>query len=127
MNILKICGVALVAAVSVALLKIYKSELVPFVGITAGVIVFGAALTLMTPIAEYAKNISAAVNFSEYFAVVMKALGIALVADATSSVCRDSGQASLAAKVEFAAKMLILSLSAPIIMRICEAATEVAK
>ena len=127
MNILKICGVALISAVAVGILKIYKSELAVTVGITAGAVILGAALSMMIPVAEYAEEISDAAGFSEYFAVVMKALGIALIADTASSVCRESGQPSLASKVEFAAKVTILALSFPIIKQICAAAVEVAK
>ena len=44
MNILKICGVALIAAFSVGILKIYKSEFVLPVSVVSSVVLLGAAL-----------------------------------------------------------------------------------
>ena len=44
MNILKVCGVALIAAFSIGILKIYKSEFVLPVSVVASVVIFGAAL-----------------------------------------------------------------------------------
>lgn len=124
---MKICGVALIAAFSIGILKIYKSEFVLPVSVVSTVVIFGAALTMMTPIADYVGEISAAGGFNTFFSAIMKALGIGLVADTAASHCREVGQASLASKVEFAAKILILSLALPIVKEICAAALEVVK
>lgn len=127
MNILKVCGVALIAAFSIGILKIYKSEFVLPVSVVASVVIFGAALGLIAPISDYLGELSSIGGFSIYFSAIMKALGIGIVADTAASHCRDVGQASLASKVEFAAKILILSLALPIIKEICAAALEVVK
>lgn len=127
MNILKVCGVALVAVFSMGVLKIYKSELVLPVGVVASVVLLGAALTVILPVYGYLDELSAKTGFATYFSAIMKALGIGIVADAAASHCRDAGQASLASKVEFCAKILILSLALPIIKQICDAAFEVVR
>lgn len=127
MNILKVCGVALVAVFSIGVLKIYKSEFVLPVGVVASLVLLGAALTMIAPIYDYIDGLSAKTGFSTYFSAIMKALGIGILADAAASHCRDAGQASLASKVEFSAKILILSLALPIIKQICEMAFEVVK
>ena len=124
---MKICGVALIAAFSIGILKIYKSEFVLPVSVVSSVVIFGAALSVMAPISDYIGEISSVGGFNVYFSAIMKALGIGIVADTASSHCRDVGQASLASKVEFAAKILILSLALPIIKEICQAAIEVVK
>ena len=127
MNILKVCGVALVAAFSIGVLKIYKSEFVLPVGVVASLVLLGAALSMMTPVVSYIDGLSEKTGFASYFSAIMKALGIGILADTAASHCRDVGQASLASKVEFCAKILILSLALPIIKQICEAAFEVVK
>lgn len=127
MNILKICGVALIAAFSVGILKIYKSEFVLPVSVVSSVVLLGAALATMTPISAYLGEMSSLGGFGVYFSSIMKAMGIGIVADTAASHCRDEGQASLASKVEFGAKILILSLALPIVKEICSAAIEVLK
>ena len=42
-------------------------------------------------------------------------MGIGILAQTTADVCRDSGVSMLAAKVEFAAKIMILLLCVPIL------------
>lgn len=52
---------------------------------------------------------------SEYIIVLIKVLGISLVTQFTSDMCKDSGESALAAKVEFAGKILITAAGIPII------------
>jgi len=124
---LQIAGVALVAAFAVGILKIYKSDLVVPVTVLASVVLLGAAVAMMIPVTDYMKEISASAGFSAYFKAILKALGISIIADSAASVCRDGGQASVASKVEFAAKIMILSLALPIIKEIVDMALEVVK
>ncbi len=127
MSILQIAGVALVSAFAVGILKIYKSDLVVPVTILATVILLGAAVALMVPVTDYISDMSAMSGFSVYFKAIMKALGISIIADTAASVCRESGQSSVASKVEFAAKIMILSLALPIIKEVVSMALEVVK
>lgn len=88
----------------------------------------GAVVTLYvlkgvwTPI-EYikARLLSCGVK-TEYFAVALKALGIGYVTGFIADACRDSGQASLAAKAELAGKCAIFILSVPLISAVLETA-----
>lgn len=127
MSIFQICGVAVICAAAIAILKVYKSELVFPVAAVASVSLLGSALSAAIPVAEYAKSISDASGFSVYFYAIMKALGVGIIAETASSVCRDCGQPTLASRVEFAAKILILLISLPMIKQIVEMALEVVK
>ena len=126
MSILQISGVALVAAFAVGILKIYRSDLVFPVSAVAVVVIVGAAVSMIAPATEYVSYLSEAAGFSAYFEV-LKALGISVIADTAAGMCRDGGHATLASKVEFAAKIMILALALPIIKEIVAAALEVVK
>ena len=117
----------MICAASVAILKIYKSELAFPVAAVASAALLGTAVASALPIAEYARELSAEAGFDVYFTAVMKALGIGILAEAASSVCRDGGQPTLAARVEFCAKVLILLTALPIIKQIVLMALEVVK
>ncbi|MBO4354022.1 MAG: hypothetical protein J5860_03670 [Clostridia bacterium] len=127
MSILQISGVALVAAFAVGILKIYRSDLVFPVSAVAVVVIVGAAVSMIAPATEYVSYLSEAAGFSAYFEAVLKALGISVIADTAAGMCRDGGHATLASKVEFAAKIMILALALPIIKEIVAAALEVVK
>lgn len=127
MSILKVCGIALIAAFAVGILKITRSEFVAPVVAVSSVIILGAAISLISPVKEYLDELSSLSGFSVYFGAIMKALGIGVIADITASLCRDGGHKTLAQNVEFFAKILILLLALPIITEICGAAIEVVK
>ncbi len=119
---MRVCGVALVSCVAIGILKIYKSEFVLPVGALAGIVLLCAGISLALPSLSYVSELAEASAFSTYFSAIFKALGIGIIAESAASVCRDSGQGSIASKVEFCAKMLILSLSLPIIRDVCDMA-----
>lgn len=51
----------------------------------------------------------------QYIGVLIKVLGISLVTQFTSDMCKDSGESALASKVEFAGKILITAAGIPVI------------
>jgi len=127
LSMMQIFGVAIISAAAVAIVKIYRPEYVFPMAAVSSTALLGAALTAALPVAEYASTISSAAGFGAYFGAIMKALGIGLVAELAASVCRDSGQATLASRVEFFAKVLMMTVALPIIKQIIDAALEVVK
>lgn len=51
----------------------------------------------------------------EVFAVVLKVIAIAYIAEFGAQVCHDAGEAGLAKKVELGGKVTVLALSVPIL------------
>ena len=123
-QILKICAVALIAAVSGVVVKQIKNEL-SFAVKTAGVIlIFGVAMTMLAPLLESIEELSD-IGGTEYVDIMLRALGIALISQITSGICRDCGDESVAGAVEFTAKLEILILCVPLISMIIEYAKEI--
>lgn len=123
MEIFKVLAICLITAVLAIVLKQQKGEYALAVALAGGAVVTLYVLKgVWTPI-EYikAKLLSCGVK-TEYFAVALKALGIGYVTGFIADVCRDSGQASLAAKAELAGKCAIFILSVPLISAVLETA-----
>lgn len=123
MEIFKVLAICLISAVLAIVLKQQKGEYALAVALAGGAVVTLYVLKgVWTPI-EYikAKLLSCGVK-TEYFAVALKALGIGYVTGFIADVCRDSGQASLAAKAELAGKCAIFILSVPLISAVLETA-----
>lgn len=127
MTILKICGVALIAAFSVCVMKIYKPELVLPVCIAGALALMSSCVELIDPIAEYVNELSDYNGASVYVSSVMKALGISIISESTAAVCRDSGAGAIASKVELSAKIMIILIALPIMKEILRAVSEVMK
>ena len=123
MEIFKILAICLISAVLAIVLKQQKGEYALMVALAGGAVVTLYVLKgVWTPI-EYIKSrlLSCGVK-TEYFAVALKALGIGYVTGFIADACRDSGQASLAAKAELAGKCAIFILSVPLISAVLETA-----
>lgn len=125
MNILSICGIAIVATVSAIALKKNAPETSVVIAISAGVIIFIAVLSNITPlINEVYKLMNNSGIGDEYGTVLLKTVGICLVCQFTSEACRDAGQGSLATRVEFASKVTIIIISIPLFEKILSITAE---
>lgn len=61
---------------------------------------------------------------SKYFAMLFKMLGITYVCDLTAGICKDSGNAAIAHQMQIFGKILVLSVSIPVISTLFELITE---
>ena len=114
-EIIKICGVALIGLAASMVMRGIKNDFASFASIATGLVLFGFALGALYPIMEYVEKITENTGFSVYIETIVKALGIATVAESAADICRDFGEAAIGARLEFAAKGLIMLLSLPIV------------
>ena len=115
MNIVQICGFALLAVIMVLVLRSFRPEYATVAGIVAGILLLATTFTPLVSILDSVTAIAEDTGFSVYSSVILKSMGIGILAQTTADVCRDSGVSTLAAKVEFAAKIMILLLCVPIL------------
>jgi stage III sporulation protein AD len=76
------------------------------------------SLSAFYPILSFLNNIASGTKVQEYFPVLIKALGISLLVQITSDICNDSGEASIAHRVEMVGKAEIILLCIPLIKEI---------
>ena len=115
MNIVQTCGFALLAVITVLVLRSFRPEYATVAGIVAGIILLSCTFTPLVSILDSVTAIAEDTGFSVYSTVILKSMGIGILAQTTADVCRDSGVSVIAAKVEFAAKIMILVLCVPIL------------
>lgn len=121
MDIAKIISIALISIVIIAILKQHRPEFATYASIISGIIILYFVLDLFTPIVTLLKNLSEKMGVSRQFLIILlKITGIAYLTEFGSSICKDSGETSVASKVELAGKILIISLSIPIITALME-------
>ena len=122
---IKYCGVALCALAAILILKGQKSDFAVFVGAAAGVILLGVAVTTFLPVFDFIKEMIIQTSFSEHMTTLGKALGITLAVQLSSEICRDSGEAALASKLELIGKAEILILALPLISELISLAAKI--
>lgn len=116
MDILQIVGLALVATFLVLTLKWQSPTIAFLISMLTGVMIF---VFLLSPIklifAEVEKLASEANVDLKFLGTILKIIAIAYIAEFAAQIVRDSGEAGLAAKIEFAGKIFILVLAIPIV------------
>lgn len=121
MEIIKIVGFAFVALFIVLLFKERREDFAVYISLIVGVIIFLFMITKITAVLQFLQQLAVKANIDFiYLTTVFKILAIAYLASFCGELCRDAGQGSLGAKVEFAGKILILVLAIPILMAVLQ-------
>lgn len=121
MEFIKIIGIALIALIIIILLKQYKPEFVLYVSLIAGALILFLVIDELTGIVKLIQSIAdkASIN-SQFLSILLKITGIAFLSEFAVSICKDSGEAAIASKVELGSKIIIISMSIPIISTLLE-------
>lgn len=121
MEIIKIIGVGLIAVIIAVIVKQYKPEFTMYVSIIAGAIIIFLSLNKITSIIKLLTNLSQKTGINaEYISILLKITGIAILTEFAVSVCKDSGETAIASKIDFGGKVIIVSMSIPIISALLE-------
>ena len=120
MQITQIVGVVLTAAALALLLRQYRAEYALFLSVAVTVGVFAVLAPALKEILEAVQRIGAETDTAQAAALVFKALGISFLAASASDICRDAGESAMAARVELAGKITVLSLALPMAIHLME-------
>lgn len=116
MEIVRIALIGIVAGILVITIKQKQPEIALQVSIIAGLIIFIYVLDYIVIAIDYVKDLVNKYNIPyESIAVVLKIIGIAYICEFGVQVLKDSGENSLAGKVEIAGRVFIVVLSLPIL------------
>ncbi len=122
---LKYCGMALIALITVLILREQKSEIASFVGLTAAVVLFGAAASEFLPAFSLLSEQLRGSAFERHVSVLTKALGVTLAVQFTAELCRDAKEDGIAAKLELVGKAELLLLAVPLMQELTALAGEI--
>ena len=114
-DILKICGIAMLCLAAIWVLKQYKTEMVLPVRAAGTVLLFFAVFGAAQPLFSLIKELSAQSLPTEYGEILLSGLGICLVCTLGAGICRDFGEIGLATALESACKIAVLLEALPLI------------
>ena len=119
MEIIKIAFFAFTALFIYLLLKDKKSDVGMFIILATGIGIFLYMIGQLGEVIEFVRDIANKANIDTvYIGIVLKILAIAYITSFCSEICKDSGAGSIGSKVEFAGKIMILTLAIPILMAV---------
>ncbi len=121
MEIIRIIGIGLIALIIIILLKQYKPEFAIYISLLTGALILLLLVDQLTGIVNLIQSIAGKANInSQFLGLLIKITGIAFLSEFAVSICRDSGDGSIASKIELGSKIIIISMSIPIISSLLE-------
>ncbi|MDK2798705.1 MAG: stage sporulation protein [Clostridiales bacterium] len=126
MEILQVVGLGLVATIISIVLKSQRPEISIQISIITGVIIFALVAANLSAVLKLLEGIANKVDIDlVYVTTIIKIIGIAYISEFGAEVCRDAGESAIAAKIEFAGKILIIVMAAPIILALLNLLVEI--
>lgn len=126
MEIIKIVAFAFVALFIFLMFKNRRDDISVLISLCAGVLIFLFIVTQLSDVIYFIKDLAEKANIDMlYIGVVLKILAIGYLATFCSEICKDAGASSIASKVEFSAKILILTLAIPILMAVLKSILQI--
>jgi len=121
MEIIKIAGIGLISLIVIVVIKQYRPEFAVYVSIIAGLLIMGFVISKLSGIVEILKSLANKASLSNNFlGILIKITGIAILTEFTTSICKDAGEGAIATKVDLGGKVIIMSMSIPIISSLLE-------
>ena len=120
-SVIKIIGIGLIALISIIIIKQYKPEFAIYTSIVAGIVILYMIIDELQSIFHLLQSISnkSGIN-TEFLSLLLKITGIAFLTEFAISICKDSGEGAIASKIEIGSKVIIISMSIPIISSLLE-------
>ena len=121
MDIIKIIGVGLISLIIIIIIKQYRPEFTIYVSLIAGAIILILIMDKISAIINLLTSLSnkTAIN-NEFLVLLIKITGIAFLTEFAVSICKDSGETAIASKVDLGGKIVIMSMSIPIITNLLD-------
>lgn len=126
MDIVKIIGVGLISLIIIIIVRQYKPEFTLYVSLLAGAIILLFIMDKIEGIIDLLTSLSnkTAIN-NEFLTLLIKITGIAFLTEFAVSICKDTGESAIANKVDMGGKVIIISMSIPIISSLLETIIEI--
>lgn len=112
---LQVIAGALVAVVLGLALSKQGKDITLLLGLAVCCMVLAAAIAYLKPVMEFITKLKSIGQLdSQWISVMLKAVGIGLIAELSSLICADSGNSALGKTIQILASAAILWLSVPL-------------
>ena len=121
MDIIKIIGIGLISLIIIIIIKEYRPEFAIYISVIAGILIIAFSLDKLTGIINILITLSNKTRInSQYLEILLKITGIAILTEFAVSICNDAVESAIATKIDLGGKIIIISISIPIIVALLE-------
>ena len=126
MDVIKIIGIGLISLIIIIIVRQYKPEFTVYISLVVGALILLFIMGKIEGIINLLTSLSnkTAIN-NEFLELLIKITGIAFLTEFAVSICKDTGESAIASKVDMGGKVIIVSMSIPIISSLLETVVEI--
>lgn len=116
MNIFKVIAFCIIATIFCIILSQQKKEYAILLSIISCIGIMMYALNSLFGIVDVLKKLIENSGISmEFLKIILKVVGITYLVEFGKNICNDAGQTAISKKIEMAGKIIIVSISIPIL------------
>ena len=115
MEIIKIIGIGFITLIITIVLKEYRKEYAILSIVVGGSIILVLSIDILKNILDFIEKLSKSSYYSNFINILLKITGISILSEYAISICKDCGETAIANKIDFGGKLIVISLSIPII------------
>lgn len=125
MDVIKVCAFCITAVILCALVKENNKNIALLLSIFSGCMILVYALVNIGSIVDMLNSLieQSGINAS-YLTLILKVTGIVYLIEFGKNVCIDAGETALGTKLELAGKVVIVTLTIPVITTLLEQITK---
>lgn len=116
---LRLCALGVAAALAVTVLRRADRDLGTVSALAAGLMMLLVLTRSLSDVVDCVSGLARQSGMGqELYGALLKMLGVAFLSEYAAQICRDAGEEGLAQKTALAGKMMLLTVTVPLVSRI---------
>lgn len=96
--------------------KEYKKEYVIYIVLISSIVILFISLESFKEIINFINEVSTLENYNiNFIKILLKLTGVSILLEYVISVCKDCGENALASKIDLGGKIVLISMSIPVL------------
>lgn len=125
MTLFKVIGFGIIAVSLVIILKNQRPEIALMCVVASSVIILIFVFDELKSVIDLINSLMQKSSIdSTYIKIILKVIGISYIIEFGKDICKDAGESAIANKMEIAGKVIIVSLSIPVVASLIDIVTE---
>lgn len=120
-DVMKLVGLAIISTILCMVIKKDRPEMAMFIGVLTGIMILLSVTYKLNFIIDSINDLAHKANIpTMYISLIIKLIGIAYVIEFAIQICKDCGEGNIASKLEFGGKIIVMTMSFPILVSIID-------
>lgn len=120
-DVMKLVGIAIISTILCMVIKKDRPEMAMFIGVLTGIMILLSVTYKLNFIIDSINDLAHKANIpAMYISLIIKLIGIAYLIEFAIQICKDCGEGNIASKLEFGGKIIVMTMSFPILVSIID-------